>query len=152
MEIRTFDANDILKNKETLTEMLRDNYRVNFPDKDISPDFCREKFEMLVSNTKEGNAFVWAALLEEGMAGFAWAFLHEYFGEKRLHINHIFVKKEHRHQGIARSLMEAILEWTRSMGTGCVDLYVRKDNAAAAALYSRLGFETERVYMTLKVE
>ncbi len=123
---------------------------INYPDLQISVSYCREKFENLISFMREDNAFIWAAFLGGRLAGFAWAFKHEYFGETRLHINHIYVKKDYRKKGVAKSLMAALQNWTNQNGIRCQDLYVRSDNAAALALYSSIGFVTEKIYMTLK--
>ena len=150
MEIRLLGADDARKYAKAIIEMLRDNYMVNYPDLHISVSYCSEKFEKLITYIGEENAFIWAAFLEGRITGFAWTFKHDYFGEKRLHINHIFVKEEYRLKGVARSLMIAVRQWTKRNGIHCQDLYVRKDNSAAIALYNNLGFETEKIYMTLK--
>ncbi|MEI6100268.1 MAG: GNAT family N-acetyltransferase [Eubacteriales bacterium] len=150
MEIRQYSADEVLQNKNEMIEMLRDNYRINIPEHAVSSDFCTDKFSKLVLHMLEGNAFVWVALKNGDLAGFAWGFLFEHYNEKWLHINHVFVKKEHRQTGIARLLMNALWDWARNNGIAALDLYVRNTNDAAVSLYTKMGFEPQKIYMTRK--
>jgi ribosomal protein S18 acetylase RimI-like enzyme len=52
----------------------------------------------------------------------------------------LFVRREHRHQGIARALMRAIATEIRDSGRQYVVLNVDTPNTAARLLYERLGF------------
>lgn len=62
-----------------------------------------------------------------------------------LHINTIAVAPEHRRQGLARELLEYVLNDARKHGAKRAFLEVRRSNVAAIRLYKRFGFATESV-------
>jgi ribosomal-protein-alanine N-acetyltransferase len=57
-----------------------------------------------------------------------------------LHINNIGVRPEARRRGVGRALLGACLEIAARKGARLAVLEVRASNAAARALYERLGF------------
>lgn len=52
----------------------------------------------------------------------------------------LYVVPERRRQGLGRALMEAALDLARDRGADVMDLNTGEDDAAARALYERLGF------------
>lgn len=58
-----------------------------------------------------------------------------------IHINNIAVRPECRGKGIGKALLEFVLELGAGLGARRATLEVRRSNAAALALYERLGFE-----------
>jgi ribosomal protein S18 acetylase RimI-like enzyme len=55
----------------------------------------------------------------------------------------LYVKREHRSRGLGRSLLEAAINFARSLqGVSHVQLAVSERSPAAAALYESLGFVT----------
>lgn len=58
-----------------------------------------------------------------------------------LHITAVAVHPDHRRQGIARRLLEALQDLAREAGAERATLEVSSANGAATALYSRLGFQ-----------
>ena len=52
----------------------------------------------------------------------------------------IIVAEEFRRQGIGATLLQAIIAWSRQWNAQRVELEVRAGNAAAIALYERIGF------------
>jgi len=64
-------------------------------------------------------------------------------GPDEWEIENLVVDPEVRRQGIAQSLVEAILGEARSCGIAAVLLEVRESNTAARALYGKLGFKEE---------
>ena len=92
----------------------------------------RERSVMLVARAEngEGNS------TRRRIKGFLAARL---VGDE-LHINNVAVREEYRRQGIARKLLETVLEEAARMGARTAFLEVRAGNRAAQALYARCGF------------
>ncbi len=65
-------------------------------------------------------------------------------------ITDVRVAPEHRRQGLASAVLEALLGWAAERGATTAYLQVREDNAAALALYGRLGFERHHSYAYLR--
>jgi ribosomal-protein-alanine N-acetyltransferase len=57
-----------------------------------------------------------------------------------VHILNLAVHPEHRQRGIGRMLVQLVLEEADAHGATLVTLEVRRENAAAGALYRTLGF------------
>lgn len=62
-----------------------------------------------------------------------------------LHINSVAVAPAQRRSGVATRLMREVLILARAEGAERATLEVRRSNAAARALYERLGFQVEAV-------
>jgi len=71
-------------------------------------------------------------------------------GYKWSYISDIYVRPTHRRQGIGRKLMQAIVEYVRSVGSSHVRLTVWCRNSGAMKLYEQLGFR-EHMY-TLQID
>jgi ribosomal protein S18 acetylase RimI-like enzyme len=53
------------------------------------------------------------------------------------------VRSSHRRRGVARALMQHLIEHARSYELTRLELYVREDNQPARSLYASLGFRHE---------
>ena len=53
----------------------------------------------------------------------------------------LYVRPEHRGSGLAQALMEALEGWASAQGATVLRVTAQPGQAAAAALYGRLGFE-----------
>ncbi|MHA1953722.1 MAG: GNAT family N-acetyltransferase [Candidatus Heimdallarchaeaceae archaeon] len=67
---------------------------------------------------------------------------------KIAYIFNLYTHKEFRRQGIAKKIMETILEWVKSEGISIASLHVTDDGEK---LYKGLGFSVENT-MRLKIE
>jgi ribosomal-protein-alanine N-acetyltransferase len=75
--------------------------------------------------------------------------------EDELHINNLATHPDYRRIGVARSLLEAVLDESAYRGVSFVILEVRASNEAAQALYKKLGFKLigrRRDYYRVPVE
>jgi ribosomal-protein-alanine N-acetyltransferase len=93
------------------------------------------------------------ALSGESLVGFAVASCLRQ--ETVAEVEGLFVAAEHRRRGIGGALVRACMTWAGSIGASLVRLEVRASNAAALALYQRLGFSAvgvRRAYYSAPVE
>jgi N-acetylglutamate synthase len=63
-----------------------------------------------------------------------------------LSIVDVVTDPQHRQQGYATALLCQIFAWAQRIGAGDATLQVQGDNAAARALYTRLGFREAYAY------
>jgi ribosomal protein S18 acetylase RimI-like enzyme len=63
------------------------------------------------------------------------------------HIVFAHVRPRARRRGVLKQLMVSVLEEGRGRGSSRVSLDVMSDNTAGVAIWKRLGFETEKLYM-----
>ncbi|HEY4924132.1 MAG TPA: GNAT family N-acetyltransferase [Roseiarcus sp.] len=78
------------------------------------------------------------AIADEGLAGYALVSLRERASAARLYS--IAVDRRNGRRGVGRALMAACEHYAAAHGRRTLRLEVRADNAAAIALYQRLGF------------
>ena len=62
------------------------------------------------------------------------------FGDERAHLVLLAVRATHQRRGIARGLIEWLLESARVAGVATIQVELRAENAGAYALYYKLGF------------
>jgi [ribosomal protein S18]-alanine N-acetyltransferase len=77
------------------------------------------------------------------VAGFAAATLLVDGTENRCELDTMAVDPGARRRGMGRALLEAVLAWAAERGARRMGLEVRRSNAAALALYGRMGFAVE---------
>ncbi len=77
------------------------------------------------------------ALCDGQVAGYMGA--HNVVGE--VYITNVAVLPQFRRQGIAEALIKNLMDVTFSEGAEFITLEVRKSNAGAIGLYSKMGFE-----------
>jgi [ribosomal protein S18]-alanine N-acetyltransferase len=83
------------------------------------------------------------AVLSDKVVGFAVAgWLRE---EAAAELEGLLVDADQRRRGIGSALVEACMAWASDAGASMIRLEVRASNAAALALYRRLGFFVEGV-------
>jgi GNAT superfamily N-acetyltransferase len=71
----------------------------------------------------------------------------DYFtGRPHAHVEVLAVVEAAQGRGVARALMNAAEEWAKARGDDAITLNVFDRNAAARALYDRLGYEPETVH------
>lgn len=71
------------------------------------------------------------------------------YAEDWVGVRSIEVDPAHRRRGLTQAVLAALLEWGAERGATTAYLQVLGDNAAAIALYERLGFRTHHAYRYL---
>lgn len=103
-----------------------------------------QKLDALKTYLKKGNAFLIGAIEEDQLVGFIWLYQHEYFEEKRLHLNELMVKEDHRRKGIGGALLKEAENKALSLGIEVLDLVVSENNVIALNIYDKMGYVSER--------
>ena len=68
-------------------------------------------------------------------------------GDRHPHIFLLYVRPEHRRQGIGKALMCYVEAWARRQGYHQIGLQVFQSNQAALNLYHQLGYQTQSLSM-----
>jgi len=90
--------------------------------------------------------WLFAALFKGEVIGFAygWALPRLDAGLPMLYVHELGVASAWQRQGVGTQMLRALFISCRAAGIGKVFLYTQRDNAAANALYQRLGGEPSR--------
>lgn len=73
-------------------------------------------------------------------------------GKRHAHIFLLYVKPEHRRQGIARALMQVAETWAKNRGDRQIGLQVFTNNQPAVNLYKALGYQVKSYAMLKPLE
>ena len=109
----------------------------------------------LGSQLRDRDATVLVAEREGAVLGYVYAGLEpkswKELREAAGFIHDVAVEEGGRRAGVATALVQAAVEWLRSRGAPRVMLWTARQNAAAAGLFSQLGFRTTMIEMTLEL-
>jgi ribosomal protein S18 acetylase RimI-like enzyme len=95
--------------------------------------------ERAAAGSAGGSSAVYLAHAPDGAVGLAGAYQPTEEPDTR-RIYGVWVERALRRQGLARRLVETVIEWADASGAETCDLWVAETNAPAVALYERLGF------------
>jgi ribosomal protein S18 acetylase RimI-like enzyme len=136
-----------------IKKLLIDSYRLSFNISEAAAEeITNQKVESLNQYIINNNAILIVATDRDILAGFTWLHEHDYFGEKRMHINHVVVAEDFRGRGIAERLMLEAEKKSIELGITKIDLYVSESNRAAVNLYNKTGYITERRYLSKELK
>ena len=68
-------------------------------------------------------------------------------GDRHSYVLVLYVLPEHRRLGIATALLKIAQDWSSARGDRQIGLQVFADNAAAIALYRKLGYQTHSLWL-----
>ena len=98
----------------------------------------------IIRSTEDKNHFLPVALFNNQIIGYAWVQdygAHLRSGEHTARLHDLFVLPQYRKRGIARSLMEAIVDWAQNQPIKWLQWQA---SASAVPFYERLGYTGER--------
>ncbi len=72
--------------------------------------------------------------------------------EKYAHLGFMYVKPEHRGQGVNQKILEMLLGWAKERNLTEIRLEVYSENPAAIKAYRKAGFEPHLLEMRLEIE
>ncbi len=122
------------------------------------PGFCEELEQYLYQKAARGDYYVFVALLDGVICGFARVEYVEkpqspYNNARRFcHVEEIGVDAAFRHRGVGSALLERIRQDAMDRGFDRIELDMWEFNTGALAFYEQAGFKTYRRYMELNVK
>ncbi len=142
--IRASTSKDVDEIIELWKEFMNDPLSIDLPIPTTGENVKRQR-EFITKLVGEDARQVHVAVVEGRLVGYvvcqkvAKGFLEVPY--KWGFITDLFVKRNYRHEGIGRKLMETCLEYLKSTGNDYVRLTVWSQNEGAAKLYRELGFK-----------
>lgn len=141
------DREQCLRYKARLCEFYYSNIRsCSFLDS-FSPRDAELKIEGLIEHVSDGSAMVFGMFDNEELAGFVWAYPHQFRDEVRVYVNEIHVAVPFRGRGVGKQLLSAVESMAKSRGYGAIYLHAEGNNEGAIGLYRSQGYEVERVQL-----
>lgn len=141
---KLLNKEDILRNKEPLTEMvtktLEENVSQNFPN-----DLGRNYVEKMPGYIEDGSAIIIGAFDGNKMVGFLWGYEVDIFGEKRVHNAENHVLDSYRGCGIAKRMLQCLEEEAIRRGIYILEAMCTASNENAYKYHIHNGYEAERI-------
>lgn len=97
--------------------------------------------ERAKADSAGGESVTYLAHAPDGVVGMAGAYQPDEAPDTRM-IYGVWVEPRLRGQGLARRLVETVVEWAGAVGADQTTLWVAESNAPAVTLYESLGFES----------
>ena len=119
----------------------------------IQADNPKEEMISTYKDSLEHGAYFLVARTQESLIG--WVLVDrslDWFTKREIGwISDVYVKKEHRQNGIAKSLIEQSLEEFKHLGYDDIRLNVFSFNEKAIHLYEKLGFKDVSKFMRIEI-
>lgn len=148
MNIKPLTYHDYTSNIVTLQQLIENSYMTNFNlPLNIIETITIDKVRELGDYINSKKAMILGAFIDDILVGFIWFYSHDYYGERRIHINQIIVNKNYRKKGIGKQLLFKAEEIAKNMDIRVMDLFVTEENRSALELYEGMGYITERRYL-----
>ena len=141
---------------ETLVIHRREMFRdIGYKDEVAFHDMTARCYDWLRKYMDAGEYLAWLVIAPDGsVAAGAGLWLMDWMphiigrGPRRGNILNVYTANEHRRRGLARELMQVILDWCRGNG---VDTIILHASSEGRSLYESLGFQATNE-MRLRLE
>ncbi|HEM5503950.1 GNAT family N-acetyltransferase [Streptococcus suis] len=150
IRISELSEEELLNNKEKISDWLLDSFIINFPNKKINKNFRIERFGELLSYIKSNQGYVIGAWDEaqNSLNGILWYF---FTIDNHLHINEIVISSEYRSKGIGKALFQHVNNLAIDKNITALELNVMADNIIALNFYQNQNFEPKKIFMVKKI-
>ena len=150
MEIRELTTEDVQSYQKKITELICENFMINFPFICGADQMAEEKYLDVVRFKEDGSAVLYGAF-EKTIIGFLWAYEREVLGEKRLHLTNLIVDSNVRVKGIGRALIEKLHDAALERKVRKIELWATMSNENAVSFYRKCGYDIRRIQMEVEI-
>nr|AOP02775.1 hypothetical protein YS355-orf9 [Streptococcus suis]AOP02798.1 hypothetical protein YS365-orf9 [Streptococcus suis] len=150
ISISELSEQDLLNNKEKISDWFLASFITNFPNKKINKNFGIERFGELLSYIKLNKGYVIGAWDEtqKSLNGILWYF---FTNDNHLHINEVVISNEYRSKGIGKALFQYVNNIAADKNITALELNVMADNIIALNFYQNQNFEPKKIFMVKKI-
>ena len=120
-------------------------------DKTISVEYIQKKAEQLPALFENKQIIFLAAMSQDQLVGFLWAYPRTFIETPRICINAIIVDEKFRGNKIGEQLMGHLESLASSMGISEIDVATAAFKQNTIDWYQRLGYLPERVQLFKKI-
>ncbi len=134
---------DILLNKLILDEK---QYDKNISDNVIIKNFYETKIN-------DDNNCLLVAKIDNKVIGYLYGFIlnSDIDIEIKSQLDALYVEKEYRKLGVANSLINEFIKWSKQKGVKFIELKVCNENINAINLYKKYGFKDIKTIMEIEI-
>ncbi|OCA84602.1 GNAT family N-acetyltransferase [Bacillus sp. FJAT-27986] len=147
IEVRLISEEDLNKNRESLIDLLEENFKINFPSMSNLTKDAINTFNDMLRFKKDDSAVLIGAFENEKIIGFLWAYTREILSDRRMHIGHIVVNSEVRSGGIGSRLLKYLEEYSIGVNIKRIDLMTTFENEKTLKFYEANGYSIIRVQL-----
>lgn len=146
--IKFLKSRDIEFYKEQLIRYIYESNRNAAYMESYSKNDAKDKYEELLSYSKEKKAIVYGAIEEGNLIGFIWAYRYAFREDQsRLYVSILHVDKAYRNMHVGRELLTTVEERAAKEKINTVYLHAEADNLGAVRFYEKNGYEIERIQL-----
>ena len=132
-------------------ELYVENTQGHELEKTISLEYIQKKAEQLPALFENNQIIFLAALNNNQLVGFLWAFPRTFIETQRICINAIIVNENYRGLKIGERLMTALENEAHQLGISEIDVATASFKQDTIAWYQKLGYLPERVQLFKKI-
>ena len=110
-----------------------------------------EKIGSLLDHLTDHTAIAYGVFEGEEIIGFIWAYVHQFREERRMYVNEIRVKEEHRERGIGSRLLRLVEDKAKKLGICVIYLHAESNAPEAVKLYQNCGYSFERIQLRKEI-
>ncbi|QTQ08966.1 GNAT family N-acetyltransferase [Macrococcoides canis] len=127
-------------------EILKDNHKeilLLLETVENDKEYCQKKIDELIKFVDSNDTYLFGHIENNKLVSFLWCYKRNYNNTERLHISFLAVNCDFQRQGLAKELLNKVIEILKSTDIEIIDLNVSSNNKAAIKLYEKLGFIEE---------
>lgn len=149
--IEKWNWEDLQQHYSSFFDLYVENTQGHELDKTISLEYIQQKADQLPTLFENNQIIFLAAIINNHLVGFLWAYPRTFIETPRICINAIIVDKKHRGLKIGEQLMTTLEGLAQKMSIHEIDVATAHFKQDTIQWYQKLGYLPERVQLFKKL-